>query len=43
MATFTELTGSANPFGGVDVGYRSTPTFADIDKDGGFRCLCWVS
>ncbi|MBD0308722.1 MAG: VCBS repeat-containing protein [Microcoleus sp. T1-bin1] len=34
MATFTELTGSANPFGGVNVGFRSAPTFADIDKDG---------
>ncbi|MBD0311443.1 MAG: VCBS repeat-containing protein, partial [Microcoleus sp. T3-bin5] len=34
MATFTELTGSANPFNGVDVGFRSVPTFADIDKDG---------
>jgi large repetitive protein len=34
MATFTELIGSANPFGSVDVGYRSAPTFADIDSDG---------
>jgi Ca2+-binding RTX toxin-like protein len=34
MATFTELTGSANRFSGVDVGYRSAPTFADIDSDG---------
>ncbi|WP_044169973.1 FG-GAP-like repeat-containing protein, partial [Kamptonema formosum] len=32
--TFTEVTGSDNPFDGVDVGSYSTPTFADIDKDG---------
>jgi hypothetical protein len=31
---FTERTGAANPFNGVDVGIRSTPTFADLDGDG---------
>ncbi|HEV2746562.1 MAG TPA: putative Ig domain-containing protein, partial [Allosphingosinicella sp.] len=32
--TFTELTGAANPFNGVDVGFRSAPAFGDIDGDG---------
>jgi hypothetical protein len=32
--TFSERTGSNNPFNGVDVGYSSAPAFADIDKDG---------
>jgi hypothetical protein len=31
---FTALTGSANPFNGIDVGYTSTPTFVDLDGDG---------
>ncbi|MBE9058959.1 FG-GAP-like repeat-containing protein, partial [Sphaerospermopsis sp. LEGE 08334] len=31
---YTEQTGTANPFNGIDVGYASTPTFADIDGDG---------
>ena len=31
--TFTELTGAANPFNGVDVGRESAPTFVDIDGD----------
>ena len=31
---FTERTGGANPFNGVDVGFLSTPAFADIDGDG---------
>ena len=31
---FTAQTGAANPFNGVDVGDRSTPTFVDIDNDG---------
>ena len=31
---FTERTGAANPFNGVDVGFRSTPSFADLDGDG---------
>jgi hypothetical protein len=32
--SFSEITGSANPFNGVDVGWDSTPTFADLDGDG---------
>ena len=31
---FTARTGAANPFNGVDVGYYSTPSFADLDGDG---------
>ena len=31
---FTQLTGAANPFDGIDVGLISTPTFADLDGDG---------
>jgi len=31
---FTEVTGSGNPFNGVDVGLRSAPSFADLDGDG---------
>jgi subtilisin-like proprotein convertase family protein len=31
---FTELTGAANPFDGVDVSSYSSPSFADIDGDG---------
>ncbi|MCZ8279997.1 MAG: VCBS repeat-containing protein, partial [Acetobacteraceae bacterium] len=31
---FTVLTGSANPFNGIDVGYTSTPSFVDLDGDG---------
>ncbi len=36
---FTELTGAANPFNGVDVGERSTPRFADLDGDGDLDAL----
>ena len=32
--TYTARTGTANPWDGIDVGSRSTPTFADIDGDG---------
>ena len=32
--TYTERTGTANPFNGINVGFFSTPTFADIDGDG---------
>ena len=32
--TFTQQTGSSNPFNGVDVGRYSAPSFADIDGDG---------
>ena len=31
---FTELTGSANPFAGLDVGFFATGAFIDIDGDG---------
>ncbi|WP_414754407.1 FG-GAP repeat domain-containing protein, partial [Anabaena sp. CCY 9910] len=31
---YTEQTGTANPFNGIDVGFGSTPTLADIDGDG---------
>ena len=31
---FTELTGAANPFNGVDVGVGSSPSFGDLDGDG---------
>jgi Ca2+-binding RTX toxin-like protein len=31
---FTELTGSNNPLNGFDVGFASSPTFADINGDG---------
>jgi Ca2+-binding RTX toxin-like protein len=36
--SFTPMDGAsgrpANPFAGIDVGYRSTPSFADLDGDG---------
>ncbi|MEJ6479856.1 VCBS domain-containing protein [Nostoc punctiforme UO1] len=32
--TYTQQTGTANPFNGFDVGSLSSPTFADIDGDG---------
>ncbi|MBR8826407.1 MAG: VCBS repeat-containing protein [Gomphosphaeria aponina SAG 52.96 = DSM 107014] len=31
---FIAVTGTQNPFNGIDVGYGSTPTLVDIDKDG---------
>ena len=31
---FTAQTGAANPFDGIDVGFRSNPTFVDLDGDG---------
>ena len=31
---FTERTGAANPFDGVDVGVTSSPSFFDVDNDG---------
>ena len=34
LPAFTEQTGAANPFNVVDVGTRSTPSFADLDGDG---------
>ncbi|MGC5198211.1 FG-GAP-like repeat-containing protein, partial [Aphanothece microscopica] len=36
---FTEQTGAANPFNGVDVGLRSAPSFADLDGDGDLDAL----
>ena len=36
---FTGRTGTANPFNGVDVGFYSTPTFADLDNDGDLDAL----
>ena len=33
-ALFTELTGTDNPFDGIDVGDLSKPAFVDIDFDG---------
>ena len=33
-AGLARLTGAANPFNGVDVGYDSTPSFVDLDGDG---------
>ena len=32
--TFTQLTGTANPFDGIDVGRSSDPSLSDIDGDG---------
>uniref|UniRef100_UPI0034DFB6B1 FG-GAP-like repeat-containing protein n=2 Tax=Gammaproteobacteria TaxID=1236 RepID=UPI0034DFB6B1 len=32
--TYEVKTGDSNPFDGIDVGYRSKPTLADIDGDG---------
>ncbi|MEO0538560.1 MAG: VCBS domain-containing protein [Cyanobacteria bacterium P01_A01_bin.123] len=39
MVTFNQQTGANNPFNGIDVGFSSTPTFADIDGDGDFDAL----
>jgi hypothetical protein len=33
-AQFSLQTSTSNPFSGIDVGYYSTPSFADIDNDG---------
>ena len=33
-STFTQRTGAANPFDGIDVVERATPTFVDMDGDG---------
>ncbi|MGF1477871.1 MAG: FG-GAP-like repeat-containing protein [Cyanophyceae cyanobacterium] len=32
--TFTEVTGSSNPFDTIDVGFYAAPSFADVDGDG---------
>jgi Bacterial Ig-like domain/Peptidase M10 serralysin C terminal/FG-GAP-like repeat/RTX calcium-binding nonapeptide repeat (4 copies)/Putative Ig domain/Bacterial Ig domain len=37
--SYTEQTGTANPFNGIDIGDLSTPTFADIDGDGDLDLL----
>ena len=34
LPAFTEQTGGANPFNGIDVGNTSAPSFADLDGDG---------
>jgi Ca2+-binding RTX toxin-like protein len=34
FTVFSQRTGSDNPFNGINVGYRSTPTFVDLDGDG---------
>ncbi|MCB1500149.1 MAG: VCBS repeat-containing protein [Bauldia sp.] len=31
---FSQISGSGNPFDGIDVGNSATPTFADVDFDG---------
>ncbi|MBZ0111591.1 MAG: FG-GAP-like repeat-containing protein [Thermoanaerobaculia bacterium] len=31
---FVELTGEANPFSGIDIGYSSAPNLVDLDSDG---------
>jgi uncharacterized protein (DUF2141 family) len=36
---YTEQTGTANPFNGIDVGSYSKPTFADLDADGDLDAL----
>ncbi|MCA3287397.1 MAG: VCBS repeat-containing protein [Roseomonas sp.] len=32
--SYTPLTGTANPFNGIDVGIMSAPSFSDLDGDG---------
>ncbi|MBZ0112522.1 MAG: FG-GAP-like repeat-containing protein [Thermoanaerobaculia bacterium] len=32
--SFVGLSGAANPFQGIDVGYAATPELVDLDKDG---------
>jgi hypothetical protein len=36
---YTEQTGTANPFNGINVGSFSTPTLADLDGDGDLDAL----
>ncbi|MBE9059290.1 VCBS repeat-containing protein, partial [Sphaerospermopsis sp. LEGE 08334] len=40
---YTEQTGTANPFNGIDVGSSSKPTFADIDGDGDLDAVVGVN
>ena len=42
VAAFTERTGAANPFNGVDVGFFSRPSFADLDGDSDLDALVGV-
>ncbi len=37
--TFTAVTGTANPFNGVDIGSIATPTFGKVDGDADFDCF----
>ena len=39
VAAFTAMTGSENPFEGIDVGFNSKPAFADLDGDGALDLL----
>ncbi len=39
MVSFTQRTGTANPFNGVDLRYESTPTLGDVDGDGDLDAL----
>ena len=39
---FTEQSGAANPFNGVDVGSSSKPSFADLDGDGDLDVVAGV-
>jgi VCBS repeat-containing protein len=39
IAPLAEQTGAANPFNGIDVGFESTPSFADLDGDGDLDAL----
>ena len=34
---FVQRTGTANPFAGIDVGFRSTPALVELDGDGTLR------
>ena len=36
---YTELTGTANPFNGIDVGADAAPAFIDLDDDGDFDAI----
>ncbi len=40
---FSEQTGSANPFDGFDVGFRSAPDLVDFDGDGDFDAVVGAS
>jgi hypothetical protein len=40
---YTELTGTDNPFDGIDIGSSSKPAFADVDKDGDLDLLIGAS